>query len=287
MCLTVIGMVLTLTTGTSGSNSSPDYSLTNLILMGVYVAATLALVGISIWQARAALTASAKQSQDAIDAVNKQITASEAQSNAAIDAVNKQIAASERQAQEALYNQHRPVLVPVGGLGNIIETSNGKPHIKWGYQNPVIDGLRNIGVGPAFNIYGILFGPPYISTPPTPPTERYVVWNYTSLSSGQEGDKITLQQFTKISSETTIGEYPLYVPDDVDHISIIARFTLTYHDVLGRKHASIYDYHAQYGWRSRGHFPNIDYDIRELDRKTPETQQAEQFWILAGKRAQS
>jgi hypothetical protein len=73
MCLTVIGIVLSLTSGTSGSNSSPDYSLANLILMGVYVVATLALVGITIWQARAALAASAKQSQAAIDAVHEQI----------------------------------------------------------------------------------------------------------------------------------------------------------------------------------------------------------------------
>jgi hypothetical protein len=201
-----------------------------------------------------------------------------------MNAINKQIAASERQAQEALYNQHRPALVPVGDLGNIIETSGGRPHIKWGNQNQVIDGLRNTGVGPAFNVYGILFGPSLNSMPPH---ERYVVWNYASLSPGQEGEKITLQPFTNISSETTIEGYPLYIPNDADHIGIITRFTLTYHDVFNRKYASIYDYHAQYGWVCRSHFSNIKYDIRELDRQTPMTQQAEQYWILAGKRAQS
>ncbi len=61
----------------------------------------------------ATLAASAKQSQDAIDAVNRQILASETQSNAAIETMNRQIAASEHQAQEALYNQHKPVIVPV------------------------------------------------------------------------------------------------------------------------------------------------------------------------------
>ncbi len=41
------------------------------------------------------------------------------------------------------------------------------------------------------------------------------------------------------------------------------------------------------GWRSKGHFPNIDFDIYELDRQTKATQQAEQYWRLAGERAQS
>ena len=191
-----------------------------------------------------------------------------------------------RIAQEQQFNQSRPVLYPVGGLGNIIETSGGKPHVKWGNQLQVIDGLRNIGVGPALNIYGILFGLPLKSTPPMPPHERYVVWNYPALSPDQEGDKITLQLFTNLSSETTIGGYPLYVPEDADHIGIIARFTLTYHDVFNRKHASIYDYHSQSGWRSRGHFPNIDHDIYELDRQTPGTQQTAQFVHRLGKIAQ-
>lgn len=206
-----------------------------------------------------------------------------------IKAYEKQVDIGQEQvrvSQEQQFNQFRPILQPVGSLENIIDRSAGKPHIKWGYQNQVIDGLRNIGVGPAFNIYGILFGPPLITTPPKPPTDRYVVWNYPALTPGEAGDKITLEQSTNISSETTINGYPLYIPDDVDHKGIIARFTLTYHDVFNRKHASIYDYHSQSGWRIRGHFPNIEHDIRELDRQTPMAQQAEQFWMLAGKRAQ-
>src|SRR5713226_3673659 len=159
--------------------TSPDYLLDSLTAGYVLLTLVLAIIAFSSLrktqasldlirqqialnkqQSQEASAASEKHSQATIDAVNKQIAASEAQSNAAIEAVNKQIEANERQAQEALYNQHRPVLVPVGGLGNIIETSGEKPHIKLGYQNQVIDGLRNIGVGPAFNINGILFGLP-------------------------------------------------------------------------------------------------------------------------------
>lgn len=192
-----------------------------------------------------------------------------------------------RIGQEQQFNQFRPVLYPSGRLGDIVDISNGTPHIKMEYQNQVIDGLRNIGVGPAFNIYGIIFGRPYKTNLPAPPHERYVVWNYPALAPGQQGEKITLQQFTNIKSDTTIAGFPLYVPDDVDHIGIIDRFTLTYHDVFNRKHASIYDYQGQYGWMCRGHFPNIESDIRELDQQTPGTKQAQLFWMNAGKRAQS
>ncbi len=268
--------------------TSPDYLLDALTASYVLLTLALAIIAFrSLRQTQSSLDLTRQQIELNIQQSQEASAASERHSQATIDAVNRQIEASERQAKEALYNQQKPVLVPVGDLGNIIGTSDGKLYVKWDYQNQVIGGLRNAGVGPALNIYGILFGPPYITTPPTPPRERYVVWNYPALSPGQEGDEITLQQFTNISSEITIGGYPLYVPDDADHIGIIARFTLTYHDVFGRKHASIYDYHSQSGWRNRGHFPNIDHDIYELDRQTPATQQAEQFWMLQGQRAQS
>jgi len=220
-----------------------------------------------------------------IQAYNKQVQIGQDQ----VKVSQEQARVAQEQVRighEQQFNQFRPVLYP-GGLGDIVDISGGIPHIKMGYQNQVIDGLRNIGVGPAFNIYGIIFGRPYKTNPPTPPHERYVVWNYPALSPGQEGEKITLQQFTNIKSDTPIAGYLLYVPDDADHIGVIARFTLTYHDVFNRKHASIYDYQAQYGWICRGHFPNIENDIRELDRQTPGTRQAEQFWIDAGRRAQS
>ncbi len=144
-------------------------------------------------------------------------------------------------------------------------------------------GLRNIGVGPAFNIYGTLFGPPVNSQPPR---ERYVVWNYPALTPGAPGDKITLSPGSSIESDTTIKGLTLYVPDDEDHIGTLARFTLTYHDVFGRKHASIYDYHSVMGWISRGHFSDIEKDIYELDQETPATPMSNQFFYRAGKIAQ-
>ena len=86
MYLTNIGVVLTLTTPVSGSTSSSDTALqlVTVILTGIYVAATLVIVGLTIWQSKAALAASARQSQAAIEAVHDQIKASERQSQAAL-----------------------------------------------------------------------------------------------------------------------------------------------------------------------------------------------------------
>jgi len=109
-----------------------------------------------------------------------------------------------------------------------------------------------------------------------PPSVIYIVHQHT----------ITLSPGSHISSDTEIKGYTLYVPDDEDHVGVLARFTLTYHDVFGRKHASIYDYHSQIGWMSRGHFSDIEYDIYELDQQTPGAKQSNQFFYRAGKIAQ-
>jgi hypothetical protein len=189
----------------------------------------------------------------------------------------EQVRVSQEQvkvSQEQQFNQFRPVLYPAGDLGPVVVNTSGKIEVDWSLRNPVIGGLRNMGGGPAFNIYGILFGQdPGSNT--TLHQQRYVVWNYSALSPGQEGDKITLQPFTHIRSDTIIDGYPLYVPNDVDHAGVIARFTLTYHDIFGRKHASRYDYHGLYGWKIRGHSPNIDKDIYNLEQQNLMTKRIE------------
>src|SRR5216683_2118873 len=84
----------------SGSaTSQPDYSLPNLVLMAIYVGLTLVLAIVAI----VAIIINTRQSRNAL-------AASDRQSKDAIEAIHKQIDASERQAQEALYNQHKPIV---------------------------------------------------------------------------------------------------------------------------------------------------------------------------------
>ena len=201
-------------------------------------------------------------------------------------AYRKQVQIGQEQvkvSQEQQFSQFRPVLYPGGSLEKIIDRSSGKLFIKFGQQGQVIDRLKNIGVGPAFNIYGILFG---LQANSQLAQQRYLVWNYPALTPGVPGDEITLLQGSHISSDTKLKGYTLYVPDDVDHIGVIARFTLTYHDVFGRKYASIYDYQSQIGWMNRGHFSDVEYDLYELDQQTPGAKQSNQHFFRAGKIAQ-
>jgi hypothetical protein len=148
MHLTSIGMMLTLTTSVSGSTSSSDNTLqlVTVILTGIYVAATLAIVGLTIWQSKAALAASARQSQAAIDAVYDQIKEGERQSREAIEAVYKQIAASESQAQEAMFNQFKPMIVPLNH-----PTSIANNDINFTME------MENKGAGVALNTWGIFY----------------------------------------------------------------------------------------------------------------------------------
>ncbi len=200
-----------------------------------------------------------------------------------LDAYKRQVQVGQDQihaTQEQTYNQARPVLIPPTGIGGMMRTEQGRTFVQWGQGQPTIEGLQNIGVGSAFNIYGIFFGTPLQNNPPH---ERYALWNYGFLSPGATGPQITLSQGTSLKSETIIKGHVLYIPDDMEHIGCITRLTLTYHDIFGRKFASIYDYQNILGWICVGHFEGIEYDLRELDDQEPATQQSNQFYYNMGK----
>src|SRR6266568_6244795 len=132
---------------------------------------------------------------------------------------------------------------------------------------------------PAFTIYAIFFGKPFLHQPPR---ERYAVWNYSILKAGEEGPPLALSLGTSIESTTTINGHPLYVPDDPQHNGVLARLTITYHNTPGRQYASIYDYHRFLGWRRVSDVENIEYDLNELDAMHPMTQQANEFFWRLG-----
>jgi len=204
-----------------------------------------------------------------------------------IKTYNGQLKAAHEQinvTQAQTFNQIRPILLPPASIDNIFNKGSGAPLLQYGLgpDKAIIDGLQNIGTGPAFNIYGILFGPPFQNTPPR---ERYIIWNYGFLPTGILGKEITLSQGSSLPSETTVSGYTLYVPDDAQHIGCIARLTLTYHDIFGRKLASIYDYQNRLGWICVKHIENLEHDIYELDEQEPTTQQSNQFFINLKKQA--
>jgi uncharacterized membrane protein (DUF106 family) len=229
--------------------SQPDYSGANLILMTVYVAATLALVIITIWQARAVLAASARQSQAAINTVHEQIEASELQSQMAIDAVHEQIEASEKQSQETMYNQFKPVIVPIES-----------PILLRSTDLEFLMNVENKGVGIALNTWGIF----YVKIPLSavyhfnkryflvPDRTETIVFNIET-----DGIKAPSGEFHGY------GTYPGQMPGVKDRgMSSGSRLMITYNDVFDNKYLVVFDYRYELGWEQ--------VDLKKVDRRLDE-----------------
>src|SRR5258708_2008373 len=108
--------------------------------MAIYVGLTLILAIVAVVSIRI----SSRLSRDTLKA-------SDRQSKDTIEAVNRQITASEKQAQEALYNQHKPIVIPV-----TIPLSKALILDSIRNNQPFTFGIRNKGAGVALNVFSIL-----------------------------------------------------------------------------------------------------------------------------------
>lgn len=200
----------------SPTTSQPDYSLPSLILMAVYVLLTLVIAIAAIWSAfitRSALKTSSELSRNAL-------TASDRQSREAIEAVQRQIEVSERQAQEALYNQHKPVMVPitqpVSHNGIIFELNT-----------------QNKGSGVALNTFGLLT----ISGLPTIMCTNKVFFLVP--------DKEETFLFSLDNKKTV---FPYNVFEGYNVFSSEVRFLVTYNDAFSNRYLAVFDYSSILGW---------------------------------------
>jgi hypothetical protein len=124
--------------------TSPDYLLDGLTAGYVLLTLALAIIAFrSLKQTQASLDLTRQQIELNTQQSQESSSSSERHSQATIDAVNKQIAVSEIQAREALYNQHKPVIVPIN-----------TPH----QEDQVIYSmlLQNQGAGVALNTWGLI-----------------------------------------------------------------------------------------------------------------------------------
>src|SRR5258708_23520914 len=162
---------------------------------------------------------------------------------------------AQRQAQEALeegrnqflaaqYNDNRPLLVPSAGDSN--EQNYGEPEpivFDWNADIMFVN-IQNVGTGIATNIWLTLL-------PPAPAPEssyQYVSQLRLPVVSDSDPLKIYLQHGISLFNENDrLNEYSLFVPQERAAGStaradrFIARLSITYHDIFGRKHASIFD----------------------------------------------
>ncbi len=252
----------------------------SVLLTGVYVFLTLRIANKT--------AESVKATQDSLALAGEQLEInkqqskeaamlSEKQSQATIDAVNKQIEASERQAQEALAEGRRqsqealalaheqigqgkqPILIPLSALpltavvGQLDYTHSELPLV-----------LMIVGTGVALNIWGVLVPPQNI--PQTP----YSFSNQAHLLQSKE-DKVIFRKSQSyfFTEKDKIGELDLRPSSELTKVGTIdvlryaARLTLTYIDVFGIKHATIYDYTNANEWKVVAHF-RVQHDLEDM-----------------------
>lgn len=185
----------------------------------------------------------------------KQIIASEAQ-------MTRQIEESRRVTTEERQHQSRPIVVPQKeishntvtylnletGISNESLYTSGHM-INWSWSHEIKIKLYNMGNGPAFNLHCVLHGSMDICQ------SQFVSWNNGPI----EGKSPIDVEFAHPSSEYCLshtdsvdGQHPLYDTslDSPSNPAVcrIACLTITYHDLFGIKHVSIFNYTLEHRW---------------------------------------
>ena len=136
--------------------------------------------------------------------------------------------------------------------------------------------FRNIGTGPALNVWAVIYGPRPTDPAWTAPEKRSVIVE-VPIGASEEHDGDGALGRTMLDGDTTLDgnpEHTLYAPAKPtegqvivhDTVAVLARYTITYHDIFGDKHMCIFDYDVLHHWRCLGFFP-ITKDLQELSRE--------------------
>lgn len=229
----------------SGSaTSQPDNSLSNL-LMAIYVGLTLILAIVAV----VSIVISSRLARDAL-------AASDRQSKEAIEAVQKQIDASERQAQEALYNQHKPIVVPINN--SISKDIVLDVIIRHHSTLQIIIGLQNKGAGVALNTFAITAVDGFSEV-------------FCSPSTGilsQDADVPKDFDFTTDFSARVRYRYPSNefegVPVFPQGVFGFARLMVTYSDIFDNRYFGVFDYSDEFGWRMLNDVKRVTKRLDEL-----------------------
>ena len=153
--------------------------------------------------------------------------------------------------------------------------------LKWDApQQPLT--LNNVGTGTAFNVASVLYGcTAYLHDGPTGPklspavnNPHWSSWLGVPIPAGAElPAPLTLGASTFLQGNDHIGGYSFHAPEQPSMAAIatqgvlwaVARLTITYHDISGRKYASIFDYVRARGWYKVDIIPGIDRDLDDME----------------------
>ncbi len=227
---------------------SPDYFLD--ALTAAYVLLTL-LLAVIAFRSLSKTQTSLELTREQID-INKlqsqeALGASERHSQAAIDAVNKQIAVSEQIAREALYNAHKPVIVPTSEFVSV------------GSRTDLFDFMmQNKGIGIAVNTCGAI-----TSTD----TGEFYRFDETHFLVPDKLEKISVISIKPIldfmfPDREFIG-YSIYPQPDTNYKGTGIRLLVTYNDIFENKYLVIFDKSDLFGWRQIGEPKRIQQRLDE------------------------
>ncbi len=170
------------------------------------------------------------------------------------------------ESREAAKAQFRPVLVPKTGPAQIEGL--------WAAGSHTIN-IENVGFGVATDVWGVLL-PPTVPSQKTTDTQFYLRAE-VPIAPGECNKMWFLKGGTIFLANDRIGNFTFGVPS---HLSpeegmpdqtarrdrCVARMTLTYRDIFGRKYASIFDFTQTKTWVSVAIF-GIAKDIPDLDKE--------------------
>jgi len=205
--------------------------------VAIYDGLTLILVLVSIvsiiisrQQSQTALKESRKQSQDALGLAREQIEQSK-----------------------------QPILIPLSALpltaliGQLDYTHSELPLE-----------LKNVGTGVALNIWGVLVPPKSI------PQKPYSFSSQAHLLQDKEFKALFhIGQFDYFTEKDKIGVYDLKPSSELTQVAMTnilkyaTRLTLTYIDVFGVKHATVYDYTHGNEWKVVAH-SRVQHDLEDM-----------------------
>ncbi len=187
--------------------------------------------------------------------------------NEAYKQAQEAIEENRSQFLEAQFNASRPLLVPIstdpGGQDEMEEPAT----IDWDAAQMFVT-IQNVGTGIATNIW-ISFLPP---APMPSDSSQYVSRLGSPVTAGGEPFKVYLQQGMSLFGESdSLNEHSLCVlpgratGSTNQRNRFIARMCMTYQDIFGRKHASIFDMSDRGIWINMAFLTNIERDLGEID----------------------
>jgi hypothetical protein len=173
---------------------------------------------------------------------------------------------ARQQFLETQYNTSRPLLVPA--VPDLTEQYEAEEPITFDWESDTsFVTIQNVGTGIATDIWIALLPP----APLPEGTSHYVSRLGSPLAAGSNPVRVYLRQETVLFREgNRLGAYALAVPSARDNDlseradRFLARLSITYHDIFGRKHASIFDLNDRNLWVNVAFLAAISHDLGDI-----------------------